>query len=262
MADTKDTILSRMRRDVLANSLAKGTRFDGRNMDEWRKIKVTRGVISTSEGSALAEIGGTKVLASLKFDVATPFPDRPTEGVFISNAELLCTASPNFESGPPGEESIEFARVVDRAVRSAEIVDVKNFFIEEGKVLALFLDLYVLDHTGNFTDAGTMAAAAALQDCKMPKIEDSKIIRKEYTGPLNPKDLPISTTFVKIGDSWLLDPSRDEERAYDSRITIATTKDHVCAIQKGKGSLNKGELMDLIDLSFKKGNEIRDILQG
>ena len=46
----------------------------------------------------------------------------------------------------------------------------------------------------------------------------------------------------------------------DSRITIATTKDHVCAMQKGKGSLSKNELMDLIDLSFKKGNELRDIL--
>lgn len=260
MSDTKDKILSKMRRDVLASSLSKGTRFDGRAFDEWRNVKIQKGVITTSEGSALAEIGGTKVLASLKFDVATPFPDRPKEGVFISNAELLCSASPNFESGPPGEESIEFARVVDRAIRSAEIVDVKNFFIEEGKVLALYLDLYVLDHTGNFTDAGTLAATAALQDCKVPKIENGKIIRGDYTGPLNPKDLPVSTTFVKIGDSWLLDPSKDEERAYDSRITISTTKDHVCAMQKGKGSLNKNELMDLIDQSFKKGNELRDIL--
>jgi hypothetical protein len=33
-------------------------------------------------------------------------------------------------------------------------------------------------------------------------------------------------------------------------------------MQKGKGSLNKGELMNLIDLSFTKGNEARDILLG
>jgi exosome complex component RRP42 len=261
MTDTKDTVLSRMRKDVILGTLAKGTRFDGRKPDEFRAIDIQKGVITTAEGSALASIGGTKVLAAVKFDVATPFPDRPTEGVMMSNAELLCSASPSFESGPPDENSVEFARVVDRAIRSAEIVDVKSFFIEEGKVLALFLDLYVLDHTGNYMDAGTMAATAALMDAKVPKVEDGKIIRGEYEKDLNPSALPISATSVKIGNEWLLDPIRDEELAHDSRITIATTEDHVCAIQKGRGSLSKDELMSNIDIAFKRGDEIRNILR-
>jgi exosome complex component RRP42 len=261
MSDTKDMVLSKMRKDVILDTLSKGTRFDGRKPDEFRAIDIQKGVINTSEGSALASIGGTKVLASVKFDVATPFPDRPDQGVMISNAELLCSASPSFESGPPNEHSIEFARVVDRAIRSAEIVDVKSFFIEEGKVLALFLDLYVLDHTGNFIDAGTMAATAALLDAKIPKVEDAKIIRGEYVKPLEPKALPVSATSVKIGNEWLLDPLRDEELAHDSRITIATTEKHICAIQKGRGSMSKDELMSNIEIAFKRGNEIRDILK-
>jgi exosome complex component RRP42 len=261
MGDTKDTVMRQMRRDVLLNSLTKGVRYDGRAFDQFRPINIQKGVIKTSEGSALAEIGGTKVLASVKLDVATPFPDRPKEGVMISNAELLCSANPSFESGPPDENSIEFARVVDRALRSAEVVDTKTFFIEEGKVLALFVDLYVLDHTGNYMDAGTMAASAALLDAKMPKVEDGKIIRGEFTGPLNPKAVPISSTFVKLGDHWLIDPSYDEELAHDTRVTIATTKDHVCAMQKGRGKMTKSELMTNIDIAFKKGQEIRDIIQ-
>jgi len=261
MSDTKDMVLSQMRKDVILSSLAKGTRFDGRQPDEFRPIDIQKGVIDTAEGSALASIGGSKVLAAVKFDIATPFSDRPKEGVMMSNAELLCTASPSFESGPPDENSIEFARVVDRGIRSAEIVDVKSFFIEEGKVLALFLDLYVLDHTGNYMDAGALAATAALMDAKIPKIEDGKIIRGEYEKPLNPPALPVAVTSVKIGNQWLLDPTRDEELAHDSRITISTTEDHVCAIQKGRGSLSRDELMANIELAFKKGNEIRDILR-
>lgn len=261
MADTKDIVMSNMRKSVLLNTLAKGKRYDGRSFDQFRPISVQKGVIKTAEGSALAFIGGTKVLASVKFDVATPFPDRLEEGVMITNAELLCSASPTFESGPPDENSIEFARVVDRAVRSAECVDTKSFFIEEGKVLALFLDLYVLDHTGNYTDAGTLAAAAALVDAKMPKVEGGKIVRGEYTGPLNPRAIPISTTLVKIGNNWLLDPSRDEESVHETRITIATTEEHVCAMQKGKGSLSKSELLDNIDISFKRGKELRDMVK-
>lgn len=260
MVEAKDVVLSQMRRDVLLSTLSKGVRYDGRAFDQFRNINVQKGVIKTAEGSALAEIGGTKVLAAAKFDVATPFSDRPEEGVMMTNAELLCSASPSFESGPPDENSIEFARVVDRALRSAECVDVKSFFIEEGKVLALFVDLYVLDHTGNYIDAGTLAATAALLDAKIPKIEDAKIIRGEYSGPLNPKALPVSATSVKIGGHWLLDPSRDEELAHESRITIATTADHVCAMQKGKGSMNKAELLENIDIAFKRGNEIRDLL--
>ena len=259
--ELKNIIMSQMRKDVLLGTLAKGTRYDNRAFDEFRTIEVQKNVLDTAEGSALVSIGPTKVLASVKFDIATPFPDRPREGVLISNAELLCTASPSFESGPPDENSIEFARIVDRAVRSAECVDLKSFFVAEGKVISLFLDLYVLDHGGNFIDAGTLAASAALSCAKMPKVEDNKIIRGEYTGMLNPNALPVSTTFVKIGNHWLLDPTRDEELSMDTIITVATTGSHVCTIQKGKGSLTKEELMNNVDISFSKWKEVIAMLE-
>ncbi len=261
MADElKDIVMSRIRKDVMLGTLAKGTRYDGRKLDAFREVSVQKGVLKSADGSALACIGGTKVLASVKFDVATPFADRPTEGVLISNAELLPTASPSFETGPPDENSIEFARIVDRSVRSAECVDLKSLFIKEGKVMSLFLDLYVIDHAGNYIDAGVLAATAALTDAKRPKLDGEKIIRGDYVGPLNPRALPISTTMVKVGGTWLVDPSRDEELVHDCRITIATTDKHVCTIQKGKGSLNRQEFMDCVDIAFKRGSEIRELL--
>jgi len=256
----KDIVMSRIKREVMLTTLAKGTRYDERAFDQFRKINIQKNVLKSADGSALASIGGTKVLASVKFDVATPFSDRPKEGVLITNAELLPTASPSFETGPPDENSVEFARIVDRAVRSAECVDLGSFFIEDGKVISLFLDLYVLDHAGNFIDAGTLAATAALTCAKFPKVENAKIIRGEYTGPLAPRALPISTTMCKVGNHWLVDPSRDEELVQDCRITIATTDKHVCTIQKGKGMLSKAELLDNIDIAFKRGNEIRSML--
>jgi len=36
-----------------------------------------------------------------------------------------------FETGPPGEECIELARVVDRAVRSAECIDLDSLYVEK-----------------------------------------------------------------------------------------------------------------------------------
>ncbi len=260
--EVKDIIMSNIRRDIMNNTLSKGVRFDGRKFDEYRPIEVQSGVIKTAEGSAMGKIGETLVLVAIKFDVVKPFADRPKEGVMVTNSELLPTASPGFEPGPPNENSIEVARVVDRALRSAECVDLNSFFIEDEKVLGLYVDIYVLNHAGNYTDTAALAATAALLNTKMPKIENSKIIRGEYTGMLNPTKLPVTTTMVKIGDNWMVDPSRDEERVLETSLTIGTTEEHVCAMQKGRGSLSKDELVAAMDIAFKRGNDIRRILKG
>jgi exosome complex component RRP42 len=260
--ELKDMIMSQIRKDVMGNTLKEGSRFDGRAFDEYRGIDVQKSVITTAEGSAVAKIGETQVLVAAKFDVVKPFPDRPKLGVMISNAELLPAASPIFEPGPPNENSIEVARVVDRAIRSAECIDLESFYIAEDKVLGLFFDVYVLNHAGNFMDAATLAATAAMLDAKIPKVEDGAIVRGESKGPLNPTSLPLTTNMVKVGDNWLVDPTRDEERVADTVLTIGTTEEHVCAMQKGKGSLSKQELLDNVDLAFKRGNDIRKILKG
>jgi len=260
--EVKDMIMSHVRRDVMSKTLSKGSRFDGRAFDEYRKMGVQKSVIKTAEGSAIANIGDTRVLVAAKFDVLKPFPDRPKLGVMIVNSELLPLASPSFEPGPPGENTIEVARVVDRGIRSAECVDLDSFFIEEDKVIGLFLDIYVLNHAGNYIDTAALAATAALLDAKIPKVEECAIVRGEYTGPLNPTALPVATTMIKVGEHWLVDPLREEESAAETILTVTTTEKHVCAMQKGRGSLSKQELLDAIDVAFKRGNDIRKMLTG
>ena len=259
--EAKTKILREVRKDFLQELLEKGNRFDERGMNDWRSIEVQKGVIPNAEGSALAEIGGTKVIAAVKFDIMTPFPDRPTEGVFMTGAEFVPFASPSFEPGPPNEDAIEFARVVDRGIRSAEVIDVSKFFIEEGKVLGLFLDLWVLDHTGNLMDTGALAACAALLDAKVPKIEEGKIIRDEYSGGLNMKYKPLTTTFIKVGRHFLMDPSVDEEHAKDMTFTIGSVEGKISSIQKsGNAGLSKENVLNLVDIAFEKSDELRKYL--
>ena len=259
--ETKTKILREVRKDFLQELLAKGKRFDEREMNEWRPVTVDKGVLPNAEGSALAEIGNTKVLAAVKFDILTPFSDRPNEGVFMTGAEFVPFASPEFEPGPPREDAIEFARVVDRGIRSAEVIDVKKFFISEGKVLGLFLDLWVLDNTGNLMDTGALAACAALLDAKVPKIEDGKLVREESSGGLNMKYKPLTTSFIKVGNHFLMDASKDEEYARDLRFTIGSVEGLVSSIQKsGNAGLSKDEVMNLVDIAFEKSDELRKYL--
>jgi len=259
--EVKDKILREVRKDFLQEQLLSGKRFDERALDEWRPVEVQKGVITTAEGSALANIGGSKVVAAVKFDVMTPFPDRPDEGAFITNAEFVPMASPGFEPGPPNENCIELARVVDRGIRSSEVIDVTRFFLEEGKVLGLFLDLWILDHKGNLTDTAALAACAALLDTKLPKVENGKIIRGQGTQSMEMKYKPLTTTFIKVANNFLLDASHDEEYAKDMSFTVGTVEGMVSSIQKsGQGGLSKDEVMNCVDVALKKSDELRKYL--
>jgi exosome complex component RRP42 len=171
-------------------------------------------------------------------------------------------ASPTFETGPPDEHSIELARVVDRGIRESGAIDVEKLLIEEGKVWVIFVDIHILDHSGNLIDAAGLAAMSALLDARMPKYEDGKVIRGEYKGKLPLTCTPIPCTSVKIGDSILLDPSLDEEYAMTSRLTVTTTNT-LNAMQKGgSGAMTEDDVMKAFDLSFKHGKEIRKIVEG
>ncbi|MEM3364742.1 MAG: exosome complex protein Rrp42 [Candidatus Micrarchaeia archaeon] len=241
--------------------LSKGERADRRGAFEIRPIEVKKGIIESSDGSAWVKWGETQVLASVKFDIATPFPDRPTEGVLSTTAELLPMANPRFEPGPPDERAIELARVVDRAIRSAEIIDLKSMFIEEGRVYAVYIDIYVLDYDGNYIDAASLAAMAALRDARVPPVKDGKLNREEKGVPLKLSGNALEFTFVKVGNHLILDPSLDEERALDTRITIGVCGDLVCSIQKtGRGAITRAELDKMIDVSFGKFKELEKYL--
>lgn len=178
-----------------------------------------------------------------------------------TTAELLPLASPTFEPGPPDEVAIELARIVDRGIRSSNAVDLNALFIEKDKVRMVFVDIYVLDHDGNLIDASALAAMAALLNARLPKYEDGQLIRAERSESLNVGQKVVTCTFSKIGSQIVLDPGIDEEKAMGARLTLATTPEHVCAIQKGgRGAFTRDELINLVDVSFEKGNELRKLL--
>lgn len=253
-----EKVIYQMKRETIINMLEKGIRIDGRKFDDYRNISIKKGVIPNAEGSALVKIGQTQVLAGIKFGVMEPFPDTPKEGVLIVNAEFLPLASETFEPGPPDPSSIELARVVDRGIRESKCIDMESLFIEEGKVLSIFIDLYLIDHFGNYFDASSLAAVSALLDTRMPKVEEGKIIPGEYSGMLDLKQVPVTTTFFKIGKYIVLDAVLDEENASNARYTIGTVENYLCSMQKGlSGTFKKDEILMLVDKAFEKGKILR-----
>ena len=190
----------------------------------------------------------------------------PNSGVLTTNAELRPLASPTFEAGPPKPQTVEIARVVDRGIRESGTIDVDKLCITEGELCwIVFIDMHVLDYSGNLFDAGTLSSMAALLDARLPKVEDDKIIYGEKTNKKLPiANKPIETTFAKIGSGIVVDPVLDEERVMDARVTVATDeKGDMCAMQKGGiGTFTDAEIFEIVERGAKKAEELRKHLKG
>src|SRR5271155_4146712 len=141
MSARKSYVVETLRRAQLVELLSRGKRLDGRGLSEPRKLEIQTGLIEKANGSALVNLGNTQVMAGVKVDKGTPFPDTPDKGLLIVGAEVLPLAASYVEAGPPDESAIELARVVDRGVRESEMIDLSTLVIKEGKfVYSVFVD--------------------------------------------------------------------------------------------------------------------------
>jgi len=269
MGDYTSEIISQIDREFIQDLIRKGERIDGRAFDEYRNIEIEANVVpAKAEGSALVKVGDTSVVAGVKVLVGEPYPDSPDEGVTMVTAEMSPIASPLFELGPPKEDAIELARIVDRGVRESETVDAKALCIEEGKkVYMVFADVYPLEYDGNLIDASSIAVNAALLTTKYPEMkwEDKKVVATGKTLKLPIKNIAIEHTVSKIGDKLILDATLREVFVQDCRLTMAVDqKDNFTALQKGGGY---GPIsLDLVDramgMALDNAKEIKDLIQA
>ena len=260
------TFLQNQIRENILRLAEAGTRLDKRKPEEYRNLKIETSVLDKCDGSAKVYLGDTEIMVGVVVGLGTPYPDTPAEGAMAVNAELLPLANEKFESGPPRENSIELARVVDRGIRESKLIDRGKLCIKEGEhVRMVFIDMWVLNADGNLIDAAGIASLAALLNTKMKKVKlvDEKPELQEDREQLPLNDvLPVPVTTIKVGDRLLLDATGEEEDAMDARITVSTRKDGaVCAMQKGdEGFFTEAEIAKAIDYSIAKGKEIRKLL--
>ena len=252
----------------LLNSLSKNIRLDGRKSDEFRPVKVEYGISPSAEGSARVTIGDTVVIAGVKMSLETPYPDTPNKGNFMVNVELLPLSSPDFESGPPSIEAIELARVTDRGIRESNAIDTEKLCIKAGeKVWGVIVDICTINDDGNLFDASSLATLAAIKDAKFPKtVKVDDVMTVDYHEKTKDKvplvKSPIGVTIWKMGNVLLADPTREEQKFFDARLTVASMQDGtLCAMQKGgDAALTSEEVSQMIDLALKKAKELRKAL--
>jgi exosome complex component RRP42 len=265
MGDFSSQTISHIDREFIAELLGKGERLDGRAFNEYRELQIEANVVpAKAEGSALVRLGDPSVVAGVKVLVGEPYPDSPDEGVIMVTAEMSPIASPLFELGPPKEDAIELARIVDRGVRESNMVDAKGLCIEEGKkVYMVFADVYPLEYDGNLIDASSIAVNVALLTTKFPemKVEEKHVVATGEIKSLPVTNIAVEHTVVKIGKYLILDPTLKEEFVQDCRLTMAIDeKNNFTALQKGGGTgpMSLGLIGDAMDMALDAGKIMRE----
>jgi exosome complex component RRP42 len=260
-------IVEHLRKQQMREAIARSKRLDGRDLDEMRPLEIELGIIGKADGSSRVILGNSEVVAGVKVETGEPFEGLEDKGALIISAEVLPIASPYVEPGPPDEETIELARVVDRGVRESEMVALDKLALIPGKIVyTIFIDCSIINYDGNLFDATSYAVVSALMSTKLPVFEVQDNIRVTNTGkkmdpPLT--TIPVSITAVKIGDSVILDPTAEEEACMDARITITTNSDgDFAALQKGyTGTFTIEQVKKAAEIARIKGEEVRTKLR-
>jgi exosome complex component RRP42 len=254
-------IVEHLRKQQMWDALSRGKRLDGRAFDEQRPLEIEVDIIKKANGSARVRLGDSEVIAGVKVETGEPFEGLENKGALIVSAEVLPVASPHVEPGPPDEEVIELARVVDRGVRESEMIDLEKLVLVPGKIVyTIFVDCSVTNADGNLFDATSYAVVASLLTANLPILEmqDGKVVDTGKTQPMPVTTIPVSITAARIGEHVLIDPSSEEEGTMDARITIDTSDEGFCAIQKGyTGSFTVEQLKKAAEAARIKGEQVR-----
>ncbi len=253
----------------MVDLLAKGDRLDTRGFWEGRPIQIVPNVIKKAEGSAMVKWGKTVVLAGVKTQLGSPFPDTPNDGVITVNLELSPISSPSHESGPPRPEAIEMARIVDRGIRESKVIPMKGskLCVVPGKMVwILFVDIYILDDGGNLIDASALAAMAALANTKLKKVsideETDEVTLLDEVEPLPRNGCVASLTYIKVNDFILYDPNLIEDRGKTARFSVAITSEGlICSMQKGEsGIFTTEEILTILEKATVHVKELLELI--
>lgn len=243
----------------LAELASRDMRIDGRGRFERQDVTLEVDCLYNAEGSAKVTWGETIVYAGVKFEMRTPWPDRPAEGSLMCGAELRPVAGRKYEPGPPSPESIELGRVVDRGIRESGCIDMASLCIVPGeKVWGVMIDIHVLSDRGNIFDAAGLAAIAALRTTTVPA--ERFDVGEDHPLPVN--GCPIIASFTRVGGRFVYDANEQEEIGGAERIHITLGDEgHLHSLQKGlKGVFSPSEFAEILNEAQTHCSELRELV--
>ena len=194
-------------------------RFDGRNANNLRQIKVTTNYLNHRDGSVLIEFGGTKVICSVTITPGVPswMRAQKVKGGWLTSEYGMLPASTHSRSnreavrGKQSGRTLEIQRLIGRSFRT--VVDL--LAIGQNTV---YIDCDVIDADGGTRCASITGASIALQ-MAFDKCVKEKRLKK------NPMKEHVSAVSVGIVDGKpLLDLCYEEDSNAEVDMNVVMTE--------------------------------------
>lgn len=278
----KEREISTNERAFLIESLKQGIRFDGRKLDEMRDPIIT--LSKTEYGYVEVKLGKTHLAVRVSCEISKPFSDRPFEGIFTINSEVSPMASPFFESGKSSDEEVLISRLIEKAVRRSNALDLESLCIVAGeKVWHIRVDINFLNFDGGLIDASCIGVMTALQHFKKPDvtIRGTEITIHDFNQrqpvPLSVLHVPICVTysFFNPGNKEenikgalnqeiaIMDATLKEENIRDGSLVITMNKNReLIQLSKNGGlPIDSSVLLDLARSSFAITERLTELIK-
>uniref|UniRef100_A0A0D6R385 Ribosomal RNA-processing protein 43 n=1 Tax=Araucaria cunninghamii TaxID=56994 RepID=A0A0D6R385_ARACU len=264
--------------------LNENVRPDARPLGRARATSLTLGTVPTADGSAMAKIGNTTMLAGVKLEVMTPAAEFPDEGRIAVDFQMPPICSPTVRPGRPVDTSTVVSEQLSNALISSGVPDLKELLISHGKAAWMaYLDIYCLDADGSLFDCAFLSAVGAFANLRFPSVsvtEEGKVIPatgdavheeesnkhskvEEQRKQLTLGKIPFSLTCMLYKKHLLADPTAEEEYILQTIITVVldSTGRLVSFYKPGGSALaSTSTVQDCIALSRHRVKELQKIL--
>lgn len=262
--------------------LLESIRPDGRPLGRARDTTIALGAVASANGSALAKIGCTSMLAAVKLEVMTPKVESPDEGCIAIDFHMPPICSPLVRPGRPAEAAPVITKQLTDIILSSGMIDLKELSLVSGKAAWMaYLDIYCLDADGALFDAALLSAVAAFSHLQIPVVslnDNGRIVllSEENSGAMWEKEpvnkekrklkldtLPFSLTCVLHKNYILADPSAEEESIMETYLTVVLDSTmQLVSLNKpgGPGLAQTSAIQDCVAFTIQRVKELQKIL--
>ncbi|GAB4257533.1 MAG: ribonuclease PH [Deferrisomatales bacterium] len=221
-------------------------RQDGRAPDELRAVRIETGVLKYPEGSALIEMGDTRVLCAASVEESVPaFLKNMGKGWVTAEYAMLPRATQTrtpreAARGKQGGRTLEIQRLIGRSLRA--VTDLAAFGER-----TIWVDCDVLQADGGTRTASITGAYVALTEAFRTLVKANVI----STVPL--RDAVAAVSVGIVGGRPLLDLDYREDSGADIDMNVIMTGRGELVEVQGTGEerpFTRGQLGELLDLAW------------
>ncbi|XP_015787953.1 exosome complex exonuclease RRP42 [Tetranychus urticae] len=268
MAEVK---LSEGEKCYLIHGINDNFRIDGRSCWDRREIDLEINLLPSCVGSAQIRSVNCSVIAGVKMSLVPPDPGRPGKGKIEFFADISANADPLFEGRGGQGIVVELVSFFEDSYKDCSLLDCLT--VVEGKsVWCLSIDILILEigSKASLYDLCSIAVKAALYDTRLPKVYvnpdtmDIEIPDDPFDiMRLDISQIPVFVTVTRIGNSYIIDPTQEEEASSISSLLFSVNNCGTLLHSKklGLGSLHCDPIKELIPKISVVALELHDFIE-